>query len=114
MMYKSKNIEFLTNDTKVSNLCYYDGFYYFESQQEIESAETVTEEEFAKAVDSIVYVEPTPTEPQPTQLDGIEETQLIMMEAMVDQYEQQLEQDLINMEAQATIYEAVLALGGEM
>ena len=31
---------------------------------------------------------------------------------MADQYEQGLEQDLINMEVQATIYEAVMALGG--
>ena len=42
----------------------------------------------------------------------VEEAQLMMMEAMADQYEQGLEQDLINMEVQATIYEAVMALGG--
>ena len=46
------------------------------------------------------------------QLDNIKETQLMIMEAMADQYEQGLEQDLINMEVQATIYEAVMALGG--
>lgn len=58
------------------------------------------------------YEEPKEPEPEPTQLDKIEETQLMMMEAMADQYEQGLEQDLINMEVQATIYEAVMALGG--
>ena len=39
----------------------------------------------------------------PSQLDMIEETQLIMMEAMADQYEQSLERELTNMEVQATI-----------
>lgn len=56
--------------------------------------------------------EPKEAEPEPTQLDKIEENQLMLMEAMADQYEQGLEQDLINMEVQATIYEAVMTLGG--
>lgn len=47
---------------------------------------------------------------QPTQLDNIEKTQLMMMEAMADQYEQRLETDLMMMDAQATTFEAVLAL----
>lgn len=49
-------------------------------------------------------------EPKPTQLDEIQETQLTIMEASAEQYEQQLEKDLNNMEVQATIYEAILSL----
>ena len=60
-------------------------------------------------------VESPKTETNPTQLDRIEEAQLMMMEAIADQYEQGLEQDLINMEVQATIYETVMTLvGGEV
>ena len=55
--------------------------------------------------------EPTP-EPQPTQLDTIEENQLIIMEAMADQYEQSVETELTNMEVMATIYEQLLAMEG--
>ena len=55
--------------------------------------------------------EPTP-EPQPTQLDTIEEGQLIIMEAMADQYEQSVETELTNMEVMATIYEQLLAMEG--
>lgn len=47
---------------------------------------------------------------EPTQLDGIEATQLLIMEAMADQYEQRLETDLMMMDAQATTFEAVLSL----
>ena len=50
------------------------------------------------------------TVPEPTQLDNIETTQLMIMEAMADQYEQRLETDLMMMDAQATTFEAVLAL----
>ena len=53
------------------------------------------------------------TPPEPTQLDRIEEQQLILMEAQAEQYEQDLENRLNDMEVQATIYEAVLSLGGE-
>ena len=51
-------------------------------------------------------------EPQPTQLDNIEEGQLIIMEAMADQYEQSVETELTNMEVMATIYEQLLAMEG--
>lgn len=34
------------------------------------------------------------------------------MAAMADQYEESLEKDLRNMDVQATIYEAILELGG--
>lgn len=60
-----------------------------------------------------------PDEVPPTQLDTIqeaviknEESQLIIMEALAEQYEESLERDLANMEAQATIYEAILEMGG--
>lgn len=56
------------------------------------------------------YEPPEPEPPQPTQLDNIEQTQLMIMEAMADQYEQRLETDLMMMDAQATTFEAVLAL----
>lgn len=53
----------------------------------------------------------------PTQLDKIEEqvysnndSSLIIMEAMADQYEQTEEYRLNDMEVQATIFESVLAL----
>ena len=58
--------------------------------------------------------EPEPIVPQPTQLDRIEEQQLILMEAQAEQYEQGLENRLNDMEVQATMYEAILALGGEV
>lgn len=51
-------------------------------------------------------------EQQPTQLDNIEESQLIVMEAMADQYEQSVETELTNMEVMATIYEQLLAMEG--
>lgn len=38
--------------------------------------------------------------------------QCIMMEAMADQYEQNLQNQLTNMEVQATIYETLLEQGG--
>lgn len=60
-----------------------------------------------------LFPEPKPTpEPQPTQLDTIEENQLIIMEAMADQYEQSVETELTNMEVMATIYEQLLAMEG--
>ena len=62
-----------------------------------------------------VYTEPIePEEPvrTPTQLDNIEATQLTIMTAMAEQYEESLERELTNMEVQATIYEAILEMGG--
>lgn len=56
------------------------------------------------------FSEYVPPKPQPTQLDSIEQTQLLIMEAMADQYEQRLETDLMMMDAQATTFEAVLSL----
>lgn len=55
-----------------------------------------------------------PPIPEPTQFDRIEEQQLILMEAQAEQYEQNLENRLNDMEVQATLYEAILALGGEV
>ena len=50
---------------------------------------------------------------EPTQLDKLEENQLALMEAVADQYEEHLQNRINDMEVQASIYEAVLALGGE-
>ena len=43
--------------------------------------------------------------------DKISEAQLTIMEAIADQYEQNLENRLNDQEVQATIYETILALG---
>lgn len=59
------------------------------------------------------YTPPAPTVIE-QKMDATQETQLIMMEAMADQYEEQLERELNNMEVQATIYEAILELGGNV
>lgn len=68
MLYKSKTIEFLTDDMKISNLCFYNNNYYYESDTDLKQAESVCEEEFEKAVNSIVSIESISfTEPhQPT------------------------------------------------
>lgn len=58
--------------------------------------------------------EPTPIPRVPTQLDRIEESQLVIMEAIADQYEQGLTNRLDDMEVQATIYEAILEMGGNV
>lgn len=58
--------------------------------------------------------EPTPIPKTPTQLDRIEESQLTIMEAMADQYEQSLSNRLDDMEVQATIFETILELGGNV
>lgn len=50
--------------------------------------------------------------PEPTQLDKLEENQLALMEAVADQYEEQIENRINNMEVQASIYEEILKLGG--
>lgn len=62
------------------------------------------------SVDNVIFPEP---EPEPlTPLDEISNTQLTIMEAMADQYEQNLQNQLTNMEVQATIYETLLEQGG--
>lgn len=53
-----------------------------------------------------------PVEPEPTQLDTIEESQLIIMEALAEQYELNEERRIDDLEVQAEIYEAILELGG--
>ena len=70
MKYKSKNLDFLSNDMKMSSLCFCNDYYYFECDSEIAEAEIVSDEEFAEAVASVVIVEPIVS--QPTQLDRIE------------------------------------------
>ena len=60
------------------------------------------------------FEKPEIIEPEPTQLDIIQEQQLIIMTAQADQYEQNLENRLNDMEVQATLYEAILELGGNL
>lgn len=56
-------------------------------------------------------VEPDPIpEPQPTQLDEIQNTQLLIMAAIADQYEENLQNQLMQMDVQATIYETLLEI----
>lgn len=59
-----------------------------------------------------IEVEPIP-KPEPSKLDKLEENQLALMEAVADQYEEHLQNRINDMEVQASIYEAVLALGSE-
>ena len=74
----------------------------------------ITAEEY-KEITGEEYVAPekVPTDAE-LMMAATQETQLIMMEAMADQYEEGLERDLNNMEVQATIYEAILELGGNV
>lgn len=60
------------------------------------------------------FEKPEIIESEPTQLDIIQEQQLIIMTAQADQYEQNLENRLNDMEVQATLYEAILELGGNI
>lgn len=60
------------------------------------------------------FEKPEIIETEPTQLDIIQEQQLIIMTAQADQYEQNLENRLNDMEVQATLYEAILELGGNI
>lgn len=69
--------------------------------------ENLSPEEF-KEITGEAYIAPV-KEPS-----AVEMNQMTMMEAMADQYEEQLERELNNMEVQATIYETILELGGNV
>lgn len=72
----------------------------------------ITEDEFYDIVgEKYVAPEKIPTDTE-QMVSETKKMQLIMMEAMADQYEESLEKDLRNMDVQATIYEAILELGG--
>lgn len=72
----------------------------------------ITEDEFYDIVgEKYVAPEKIPTDAE-QMVSETKKMQLIMMEAMADQYEESLEKDLRNMDIQATIYEAILELGG--
>lgn len=59
--------------------------------------------------------DPTVPEPEaPTQLDTIEESQLIIMEALAEQYELNEERYIDDLEIKAEIYEAILEMGGNV
>lgn len=80
-----------------------------ECPEDIQVGDEYKDGEFILIGDRII-----PPNLEPTQLDRIEEQQLILMEAQAEQYEQNLENRLNDMEVQATLYEAILALGGEI
>ena len=77
MKYKSKNLDFLSNDMKMSNLCFCNDYYYFECDSEIPEAEIISDEEFEEAVASVVVAEPPEPEATPDpimeKLNSIEE-----------------------------------------
>lgn len=52
--------------------------------------------------------------PEPTQIDAIEASQLVIMEAIAEQYEENEARYIDQLEVQATIYETILELGGNM
>lgn len=54
-LYKTKTINSLSSKIKLRNLCYFNGFYYFESDSEILECENVTKEEFEQAIKSVVH-----------------------------------------------------------
>lgn len=91
----------------IKNCVWYDGDFSFFDGEEKDGYIKVHKWDGEKP---IVEYKQFPEPPQPTQLDNIEETQLMIMEAMADQYEQRLETDLMMMDAQATTFETVLAL----
>lgn len=71
--YKSKEISFLDAYDNIKNLCAFDEYYYFESEEEIKEATQILDEEFEEIISKIVVAELTePETPQPTQLDRIE------------------------------------------
>ena len=72
----------------------------------------ISEAETDKFTDYVppAYI-PTSTERIGEAVDAGNKNSLIIMEAIADQYEQSLNDRLNDMEVQATIYEAVLALG---
>ena len=58
----------------------------------------ILENDLFVPIENVIFPEP---EPQPlTQLEEISNTQITMMEAMTDQYEQNLQNQLKNMEVQ--------------
>ena len=93
----------------------------------ITNVDTTSEEEIQKQLDNRIYclcgiyfsdkkiddeIDTTPEpEYQPTNAE-IAQTQLTMMVTMADQYEQNLQNQLTNMEVQATIYETLLEVQG--
>ena len=74
----------------------------------------ITEDEYFDIVgEKYVAPEKVPTDSE-QMLSEAKEMQMIMMEAMADQYEERQEKDLNTMEVLATIYEETLAVSGKM
>ena len=78
MKYKSKNLDFLNGDMKISGLCYHGDHYYFESDDVIEGAEISPDAEYAEARASIVAAEPSLTAEE--KQDARETYLMVMME----------------------------------
>ena len=79
MFYKSDEISFSNKKSKVSNLCVYNDFYYFESDAEIPQAETISAEEFEQAISSIVHVTLESVEPKLTAAEQQEARETYIM-----------------------------------
>lgn len=74
----------------------------------------ITEDEYFDIIgEKYVAPEKVPTDSE-QMLSEAKEMQMIMMEAMADQYEERQEKDLNTMEVLATIYEETLAISGKM
>lgn len=79
------------------------------------SAEATREWEYNPETGEVyepVPVEPEEVEQPPSKLDMIEESQLVIMEAIAEQYEENEARYIDQLEVQATIYETILELGG--
>ena len=64
--------------------------------------------------DTGMFEEPYTPVRLPSRLELIQESQLTIMEAIADQYEQSLANRLDDQEVQATIFETILELGGNV
>ncbi len=90
--YKSITIDFIAK-YKVANLCAFDDFYYFESNELIEEAAQISDEEFQAILARIEVPEPEEVITEPTTTDianmisSVEETQLTQLMALADIYE---------------------------
>ena len=86
MFYKSNNISFLDKTVKVRNLIFYNENYYFETDVELTQAESVSNEEFAEAIGSVIHVDSSePVESHLTQLDRIESAVLKSQEEIAQE-----------------------------
>lgn len=116
LFLKAENIIYAKNEkmkkeeiAEIADAVWYDGEFSFFDGENKEGFYKVFKWDGKKPVIEYQQI-PEEQDPEKSQLDNIEQTQLMLMEAMADQYEQRLETDLMMMDAQATTFEAVLAL----